>query len=148
MSNELQRQHEDMKTARQILTHLQELYGEPNHVACYEVSKRLFKIKMHDGQSVREHYLTMIKNLEELEKLDMSIDKELYIDLILQSLTDSFVQFIVNFHMNKIQCTITELVNMLVTTESTLKSSKSSILTMEQTSSKRKFIEKKKSVKK
>ena len=60
-----------------MLTHLQELYGEQSSTACYEVSKRLFKVKMHDGQSVHNHYLTMIKNLEELEKLSISMDKEL-----------------------------------------------------------------------
>ncbi|XP_020091131.1 glucan endo-1,3-beta-glucosidase 10 [Ananas comosus] len=35
----------------------------------FEVSKRLFKAKMQDGQSVHDHCLTMIKDLEELEKL-------------------------------------------------------------------------------
>ena len=40
-----------------------------------------------------------------------------------------------NFHMNKLDCTISELVNMLVTTKGTLKSSRGTILNMEQTSS-------------
>ena len=46
--------------------------------------------------------------------------------------------------MNKLDCTIPELVNMLVTMEETLKSSRDTILTVERTSSKRKFFEKKK----
>ena len=86
----------------------------------------------------------MIKDFEELEKLDMSMDKDLQVDLILQSLTDSYRQFIVNFYMNEIQCTIYELVNMLVTTEDTLKSSRGSALAVEQTSSKSKCTRKKK----
>ena len=53
-------------------------------------------------------------------------------------------QFIVNFHINKLDCTIPKLVNMLVTTEKTLKSSKGTILAVERTSSKRKSTEKKK----
>ncbi|XP_073105629.1 uncharacterized protein [Elaeis guineensis] len=39
MSNELQCQHENMKTARQILSHLQELYDEQSCAVCYEMSK-------------------------------------------------------------------------------------------------------------
>ncbi len=84
MSNELQCQHESMKTAKEILDHLQELYGEQSRAARFEVSKRLFKGKMRDGQSVHEHGLTMIIDLEELEKLGMTMHKDLQMDLILQ----------------------------------------------------------------
>ena len=90
MSNALQCQHENMKTARDILNHLQELYGDQSHAARFEVSKRLFKAKMHDGQSVHDHGLTMIKDLEKLEKLGMTMHKELQTDLIPQSLPASY----------------------------------------------------------
>ena len=46
--------------------------------------------------------------------------------------------------MNKLDCTIPELVNILVMMEETLKSSRGTVLTVEQTSSKRKSIGKKK----
>ena len=45
---------------------------------------------MHDGQSVNDHCLTMIKDIEELQKLGMNMDKELQADLILQSLPNSY----------------------------------------------------------
>ena len=99
---------------------------------------------MRDGQSVYDHCLTMIKDLEELEKLDMSMDKDLQVDLILQSLTYSYGQFVVNSYINKIQCTIYELVNMLATTEDTLKNLRGYVLVMEQTFSKTKSTRKKK----
>ena len=52
-SNELQSQHEHMPTARAMITHLQELYGEQSHTAHFEVSKRLFNLKMvKDSQSM------------------------------------------------------------------------------------------------
>ena len=35
MSDELQHQHEDIKTAHQMLAHLQELFGEQSHTAKY-----------------------------------------------------------------------------------------------------------------
>ena len=46
--------------------------------------------------------------------------------------------------MNKLDCTISELVNMLVTTEGTLKSSSGTVLIVEWISSKRKSTRKKK----
>ena len=46
--------------------------------------------------------------------------------------------------MNKLDCTIPELVNMLVTMEEILKSSRGTVLIVEQTSFKKKFTEKKK----
>ena len=61
---------------------------------------------MHDGQSVNDHYLTMIKDIEELQKLGMNMDKELQVDLILQSIPKSYGQFIMNYHMNKIDSTL------------------------------------------
>ena len=139
MLNELQCQHEDMKIARTMLTHLK-LYGEQNRSACYEVSKKLFNAKMRKGQSIHGHCLIMIKDLEELEKLGMTMHKELQTDLILQSFPDSYEKFIVNYHINKIDCTLAKLLNMLVTVEGALKSSRGTVLTVERaSSSKRKF---------
>ena len=66
-----------MPTAKAILVHLQELYGEQSHIVHFEVSKRLFNTKMRDGQPVHDHCLTMIKDIEQLEKLGIPIHKEL-----------------------------------------------------------------------
>ena len=90
--------------------------------------------------------MIVIKDIEDLEKLELEMQKKLYMDLILQSLTSSYSQFIINFYMNKLDCIISELINMLVTTEGILKSLRDTILTVEQTSSsKRKSDWKKKS---
>ena len=45
---------------------------------------------MRDEQSVQDHCLMMIKNLEELEKLGVRLDLDLQNDIILQSLIDAF----------------------------------------------------------
>ena len=94
MSDELQCQHEDIRTARQMLAHLQEMFGEQSHAAKYQVTKWLFKAKMRDGQSVQDHCLMMFKDLKELEKLGMRLDLDLQNNIILQSLTDAYGQFI------------------------------------------------------
>ena len=77
MFDELQHQHEDIRTTHQMLAHLQEMFGKQSRVAKYQVTKWLFKAKMRDGQSVQDHYLMMIKDLEELEKLGIKLDKDL-----------------------------------------------------------------------
>ena len=56
---------------------------------------------------------------------------ELKVDLILQSLINSFEQFIVNYHMNKLDCNLPELINMLVTAKGILKNSRGSVLAAE-----------------
>ena len=95
--------------------------------------------------------MIMIKDIEELGKLRLEIQKELQIDLILQFLTSSYSQFIVNFYMNKLDCTIPKLINMLITTEETLKNSRGTILAVEHTSSSKRISDwkkKRKSMKK
>ena len=67
---------------------------------------------------------SMIHSIEELESLDFMIDAQLQIDLILQSLPESFGQTIANFHMNKIECTLAELLNMLVTAQKAIHNEK------------------------
>ena len=90
--------------------------------------------------------MTVIKDIEELGKLRLDMQKKLQMDLILQSLMSLYSQFIINFHLNKLECIIPELVNMLVTTEETLKSSRGTVLIVKRTSSsKRKSSWKKKS---
>ena len=59
MSNELQRQHEDMEP-QSILLNLKELYGEHSRTARYEISKQLFRARMSEGSPVQVHVLKMI----------------------------------------------------------------------------------------
>ncbi|XP_039128933.1 uncharacterized protein LOC120265086 [Dioscorea cayenensis subsp. rotundata] len=76
---------------------------------------------MSEGGEVGEHVLKMIPMIERLEALDFSMDLNLQIDLILQSLPDSFSQFIINFNINEIECTLAGLRNKLVSTQSQMK---------------------------
>ena len=80
MSNELQSQYEHIPTAQTMITYLQELYGEQSRTAHFEVSKRLFYLKMYEGQSIHEHCMIVIQDIKELEKLRLKMQKELQID--------------------------------------------------------------------
>ena len=48
------------------------------------------------------------------------MDNELYIDLILHSLSSTFSQFVMNFNMHKMEVTLPELCNMLKTAQENL----------------------------
>ena len=73
MSNKLQSQHEYMPTVCAIITHLLELYDEQSWTMHFELSKWLFNMKMHEGQSIYDHCIAMIKDLEELEKFILTM---------------------------------------------------------------------------
>ncbi|XP_050212130.1 uncharacterized protein LOC126662250 [Mercurialis annua] len=117
MNNELQKQHEKYPGAREILFHLQELYGESSRSARYEISKQLFRAKLSEGKDVGEHVNMMIRCIERLEGLDFIMDFNLQTDMILQSLPDSYGNFITNYYMNRIECTLAELSSMLITAQ-------------------------------
>ena len=70
---------------------------------------------------MREHVLKMFDHLKTLEILGNEINVESQIDIILESLPDSFNQFKLNCSMNKINFTLFELLNALQATEGIIK---------------------------
>ena len=62
----------------------------------------------------------MISNLNTLEVLGADIDGESQVDMILQSLPESFEEFRLNYNMNKKIYSLSELMNELVTVEGIL----------------------------
>ena len=75
---------------------------------------------MAKGTSVREHCLRMISNLNTLEVLGADIDGESQVNMILQSLLESFKEFKLNYNMNKKIYSLFELMNELVAGEGIL----------------------------
>ncbi|GAV84989.1 zf-CCHC domain-containing protein, partial [Cephalotus follicularis] len=69
---------------------------------------------MQEGDLVHEHGLKMIDMIEQLAQLGFVMDHDL-----------SYSDFLVNFHMNKIEVTLSELVAMLKTAEADIDSGKS-----------------------
>ncbi|KAK8997996.1 hypothetical protein V6N11_012530 [Hibiscus sabdariffa] len=95
-----------------------ELQKQHEDMVAYEmiqISKRFMK-----GKHVRRA----------LEKLGFPLNIELAIDVVLQSLPDSFNQFVLNFNMNEINKTLPQLVGMLQTAESNMKNGGSKFILM------------------
>ena len=72
-----------------------------------------------------------------LGQLDFVMDGELSQDLILQSLSKLFSQFIMNYHMNKLNTFLPELLNMLKIVESHIKKDKTPLLLIDGISKKK-----------
>ena len=96
------------------------MFGEQGRSARQETMRQIYNTKMAEGTSMREHCLKMISNLNKLEVLGVDIDGESQVDMILQSLTELFKEFRLNYNMNKNIYSLSELMNELVATEDIL----------------------------
>ena len=113
MTSVLQKQCQGLVTAQDMMLHLKEMFGEQSRSARQTAMKNLMSTKMVEGTPVREHVLKMISFINELDMLGAKIDSETQVDAILASLPNSFNQFIMNYNMNKMVVTLSELLNML-----------------------------------
>ncbi|XP_030475902.1 uncharacterized protein LOC115693069 [Syzygium oleosum] len=124
MNNELQKKYETMEDARSIILHLKEYFDENGRTSRYEISKALY---------------------QELARLNLVVDNELAVDLILQSLPDSFSGFVQNFHMHKMEKILAKLHSMLVVYEKEMHNTRPNVVSMAKaSSSKSKTVLKKK----
>ncbi|KAK8696819.1 hypothetical protein V6N13_001944 [Hibiscus sabdariffa] len=120
MTPELQKQHENM-VAYEMIQNLKEIYEGQARQERYETSKALFQCKVSEDSPVGAHVIKMMGYIQTLEKLGFALNDELATDVILQSLPDSFNQFVLNFNMNEINKTLPQLLGMLRTAESNMK---------------------------
>ncbi|KAG8492837.1 hypothetical protein CXB51_010063 [Gossypium anomalum] len=112
MNPELQKQHEVM-VAYDMIEHLKELYQGQARQERLDISKALFQCKLAEGSPIGPHVLKMIGYIESLSKLGFPLGQELATNVILQSLPDSYSQFVFNFNMNEIDKTLPQLLSML-----------------------------------
>ena len=70
----------------------------------------------------------MINLIEKLACLGFVMDNKLSIDLVLQFLPHSYLQFVLNFNMNKLETTLPELENILTSVEPNLKKDKGHVM--------------------
>ena len=119
MAPDQQKQNEHLP-ARDMDLHLRELFQESARAERFETSRALFSCKMQEGSPVATHVLKMIGYIERLENLGCAMDNALYTDLILTSLPESFGGFVVNYNMNHLDKTLTDLLAMLRVAEKDL----------------------------
>ena len=84
---------------------------------------------MKEGSSVLDHVLKMMSHLNQIEVLGGTIDAESQVTIILQSLPPSFLQFKLNFEMNKRNYTLDELLTELQSAEDLMIPAKAAMVT-------------------
>ncbi|KAL0302705.1 UNVERIFIED_CONTAM: hypothetical protein Scaly_3024100 [Sesamum calycinum] len=117
---------------------MSKVYAVPNRHIRYATTIAFFGTKMIEGSFVQEHRVKMVSLMEKLKDLKPDLEKETYIDVILQSLPPSFDSFIVNYNMNRLDKDIHELISMLVQYEVVIEKSAPSVLVWEVSTSKAK----------
>ncbi|KAJ9552833.1 hypothetical protein OSB04_016878 [Centaurea solstitialis] len=75
---------------------------------------------MAKGTSVSAHVMKMKRLLDHLERLGHPVPLQLATDTILNSLSDDYKQFVMNFNMNNMEKSIAELHSMLKTAEQSM----------------------------
>ncbi|KAK9114137.1 hypothetical protein Syun_020934 [Stephania yunnanensis] len=94
----------------------------------FETIKNLHSCKMIEGASVSPHVLKRNGYIDQLDRLGFPISHELATDLILNSLPKSYSQFVMNYNMNNMEKSISELHLMLKTAEQNIKKPYSNVL--------------------
>src|SRR6516165_4135674 len=129
--------------ACQIMARLKDLHESSLRVERFEVSKKLFRSRMQEGESVEIHVSDMVNCIDRLASLDLVMDSELSIDLILQSLPDSWSSFIMNYNMLNKERTLGELCKMLRDAEPNINKGKKREVHLGETSRKKRVKTKK-----
>jgi hypothetical protein len=83
----------------------------------YDVSDKFFSCKMEENSSVIEHILKMFGLHNCLTQLGVNLPDDLVIDRIVQSLPPSYKGFVMNYNMQGMDKSISELFVMLKATE-------------------------------
>ncbi|KAL0285384.1 UNVERIFIED_CONTAM: hypothetical protein Scaly_2821200 [Sesamum calycinum] len=118
---------------------MKELYDVPEWHIRYTVTKAFFGMIMIKGSSVQEYGVMMLSLVEKLKDLQTDFKEEdMYVDLILQSLSPSLDQFTISYAMNGLKESLHELINILVKYEATIEKSAPSVLVGEVSTSKAK----------
>ncbi|KAK9125734.1 hypothetical protein Scep_014580 [Stephania cephalantha] len=127
MVPELQKDMEHME-AYDMATTLKEMFQQQARQERFEIVKNLHSCKMVEGASVSPHVLKMKGYIDHLDRLGFPISQELATDLILNSLPDSYSQFMMSYNMNYMEKSISELHLMHKTAEQNVKKPIASVL--------------------
>ncbi|KAH9684590.1 Receptor-like protein 53 [Citrus sinensis] len=113
ISVELHKKHRSMETATEIMASLLQMFGQNTHFAREAALKRITDTKMEEGTKVRDHVLKMMDYLNEVEIHGVQINDKSKINMVIESLPDTFKEFKVNYILNNKDMTLIELMHEL-----------------------------------
>ncbi|KAG8661844.1 hypothetical protein MANES_01G044150v8 [Manihot esculenta] len=110
MSNVLQHQYQNMDTAYDILENLKEMFRDQTSIAKQIALREILTSKIEEGTFVRTHVLKMMSLLNDIEVLGAKFDTTTQIEM-----------FRLNYNMNKMEFTLSNLLNELVAAKTIIK---------------------------
>src|SRR5581483_240379 len=103
--------------AYDMIRQLRDMFQMQARTERYDATRALNACKMAKGTSVSAHVMKMKRLLDHLERLGHPVPLKLATDTILNSLSDDYKQFVINYNMNNMEKSIAELHSMLKTAE-------------------------------
>ncbi|KAJ9544629.1 hypothetical protein OSB04_024336 [Centaurea solstitialis] len=103
--------------AYDMIRQLRDMFQTQARTERYDATKAFNECKMIKGTSVSDHVMKMKRHLDHLERLGHPVPLQLATDTILNSLSDDYKPFVVNYDMNNMEKSIAELHSMLKTAE-------------------------------
>ncbi|KAJ9551991.1 hypothetical protein OSB04_016036 [Centaurea solstitialis] len=103
--------------AYDMIRQLRDMFQTQARTERYDATKAFNECKMVKGTSVSDHVMKMKRHLDHLERLGHPVPLQLATDTILNSLSEDYSPFVVNYNMNNMEKTIAELHSMLKTAE-------------------------------
>ncbi|KAJ9553429.1 hypothetical protein OSB04_017474 [Centaurea solstitialis] len=103
--------------AYDMIRQLRDMFQTQDRTERYDATKAFNECKMVRGTSVSDHVMKLKRHLDHLERLGHPVPLQLATDTILNSLSEDYRPFVVNYNMNNMEKTIAELHSMLKTAE-------------------------------
>ncbi|KAJ9552838.1 LOW QUALITY PROTEIN: hypothetical protein OSB04_016883 [Centaurea solstitialis] len=103
--------------AYDMIRQLRDMFQTQARTERYDATRAFNECKMVKGTSVSDHVMKMKRHLDHLERLGHPVPLQLATDTILNSLSEDYRPFVVNYNMNNMEKTIAELHSMLKTAE-------------------------------
>ncbi|KAJ9544625.1 hypothetical protein OSB04_024332 [Centaurea solstitialis] len=104
-------------SAYDMIRQLWDMFQTQARTERYDATKAFNECKMIKGASVSDHVMKMKRHMDHLERLGHPVPLQLATDTILDSLSEDYKPFVVNYNMNNMEKSIAELHSMLKTAE-------------------------------
>ncbi|KAJ9544088.1 hypothetical protein OSB04_023795 [Centaurea solstitialis] len=103
--------------AYDMIRQLRDMFQTQARTERYDATKAFNECKIIKGTSVSDHVMKMKRHMDHLERLSHPVPLQLATDTILNTLSEDYKPFVINYNMNNMEKTIAELHSMLKTAE-------------------------------
>ena len=103
-----------------MMNNLADMFRNQTHQAKQAAIQKLINYRIRLGSFIRVHVLEVITLLNDIEIMGALIDEETQVNIVFETLSDSFDTFKLNYSMNKLRFNLTELMKELQATEAHL----------------------------